>query len=93
VTLLSAFVDRLFLRRRRLVCRDAVELMSAYLEGAMSPDEQARFEAHLARCEACIAYLDQMRATIATLGHLPTAHLPNAVVDELVDLYRRHRAS
>ena len=90
----SAFAGRVFGRRRRaLVCRDAVELMTEYLEGAMSPEEQARFEAHLAHCDACTAYLDQMRATIATLGHLPADHLPDVVVDELVDLYRRHRAS
>jgi anti-sigma factor RsiW len=88
----SAFVGRVFGRRRALVCRDAVELMTEYLEGAMSPEEQARFEAHLARCDACTAYLDQMRATIGLLGHLPADHLPDVVVDELVDLYRRHRA-
>ena len=83
----------MFARRRAFVCRDAVELMTEYLEGVMSVDEQARFEAHLAQCDACTAYLDQMRATIATLGHLPTEHLPGDVVDELVELYRRHRAS
>ncbi len=89
---LSAFVGRVFERRRGLVCRDAVELMTDYLEGALSHDDHARFEAHLVHCEACTAYLDQMRTTVATLGHLRVDDLPDEVADELVDLYRRHRA-
>ena len=38
--------------------------MTDYLEGALAPAERARFEEHLAECEGCRAYLDQMRATI-----------------------------
>ena len=74
------------------MCRDAVELMTDYLEGALSPDDRARFEAHLVNCAACTAYLDQMRAAVATLGELRVEDLPDEVIDELVDLYRRHRA-
>ena len=74
------------------MCRDAVELMTDYLEGALSHADHARFEAHLVHCDACTAYLDQMRATVATLGHLRVDDLPDEVVDEPVDLYRRHRA-
>ena len=88
----SAFVRRLIDRRSALVCRDAVELMTDYLEGALSQRDHARFEAHLAHCVACAAYLDQMRATVATLGYLRAADLPDPVIDELVDLYRRHRS-
>ena len=79
-------IDRI---RRRMVCRDAVELMTEYLEGALPVAERHRFEAHLAHCAACTAYLDQMRATIDVLGRLDAAVLPSAVRDELVDLYRR----
>lgn len=79
-------------RRRTLVCRQAVELMTDYLEGALAPLERARFESHLAGCDACTAYLAQMRATIAALGHLPPDSLPPAVRNELIDLYRRYGA-
>jgi anti-sigma factor RsiW len=79
-------------RRDALRCRDAVELMTDYLEGALSPAEDARFEAHLVHCAACVLYLDQMRATVAVLGHLDADQLPDAVIDELVWLYRRHHA-
>jgi anti-sigma factor RsiW len=79
-------------RRRALMCRNAVELMTDYLEGALSPPDTAAFEGHLARCAACMRYLDQMRATVTALGQLDPGRLPEAVVDELVWLYRRHRA-
>lgn len=82
----------MFERRRALACRSAVELMTDYLDGALSQDDRVRFEAHLVHCDACTAYLDQMRATVAMLGHLRVDDLPDQVVDELVDLYRRHRA-
>ena len=80
-------------RRRRRdppapVCRQAVELMTDWLEGALAPAEAARFEAHLAGCDACTRYLGQMRALVDALGRLPPEALPPAVLDELVGLYR-----
>lgn len=82
----------LFRRRRAVVCREAVELVTDYLEGALSPQDRARFEAHLAQCPHCTRYLEQMRETIAALGRVePEALAPDAR-DELVALYRRWQA-
>ena len=69
---------RLRLRRRRpdpLVCREFVELVTDYLEGALPPDQRARFEAHLAECEGCTGYLEDMRSIATTLEsvELPAA--------------------
>jgi anti-sigma factor RsiW len=47
-----------------LSCRELVELVTDYLEGAMAPEERARFDAHLAGCPGCDRYLEQMRTTI-----------------------------
>lgn len=79
------------LRRRRddLVCRDAVALMAAYLDGALPGDDRARLEAHLAGCPHCSEYLAQMRVTIEALGRVEPDDLPPEAVDELVALYRR----
>ena len=91
---LPALVRRLLGRRRRLlVCRDAVELMTDYLEGALGPTDRRRFEAHLAACPACTAYLGQMRATVAAAGRLEPDELPPEVLEELVGLYRRVAAA
>lgn len=51
-------------------CRELVELVTAYLEGALSPADRMRFDAHLAQCDGCTTYLDQMRRTIELTGTL-----------------------
>ena len=45
------------LHRRDLVCRQAVELVTDYLEGTLSGRARRRFEAHLAACPHCTEYL------------------------------------
>ena len=79
-------------RRRAVVCREAVELVTDYLEGALSRRDRARLEAHLAACPHCHEYLEQMRATIAALGRVEPDELAPEVRDELVSLYQAWRA-
>ncbi len=73
----------LFRRRRAVVCRQAVELVTEYLEGALSERDRARFEAHLEECPHCSRYLEQMRATIAAVGRVEAEALEPEVRDEL----------
>ena len=54
--------------RRDLRCRQVVELVTAYLEGDLSARDRRRFEAHLAACEHCTTYVEQMRATLVRMG-------------------------
>jgi anti-sigma factor RsiW len=49
-------------------CVQAVALIGDYLEGALPRRERRRLEHHLAACEACRGYLEQMRTTIALTG-------------------------
>ena len=79
----------LFRRRRDVVCREAVELVTDYLEGALSGRDRARLEAHLAACPHCTEYLAQMRVTIAVMGRVEPGSLAPEARDELVSLYRR----
>ena len=76
-------------RRRAIVCRQAVELIAGYLDGALSEPERARLESHLADCPHCSEHLAQLRVTIVTLGHVEPDDLPDEALDELVSLYRR----
>ena len=59
---------RLWRRRSPLVCREFVELVTDYLEDRLPAAERARFETHLAECDGCGGYLEDMRALIATMG-------------------------
>jgi len=57
-------------RRQPLVCRELVELVTDYLEGALSRGGRTRFEAHLAGCPHCTLYIEQFRETVRLIGTL-----------------------
>lgn len=69
-------------------CRQVVELMTDYLDGALSAEDRARFEDHLNGCDGCRAYLAQLRATREVVGRLAEEPIPKAVEDELVKAFR-----
>jgi anti-sigma factor RsiW len=69
-------------------CRELVELVSDYLEDRLSPRDRARFEAHLAECEYCETYLEQMRQTVRALGRLPEESLSAEARDALLTAFR-----
>jgi predicted anti-sigma-YlaC factor YlaD len=60
-----------------LDCDEVVELVTAYLDGALEPDVVSRITEHLAGCEGCTRYVDQMRRTVTLLGRLPDGQLPD----------------
>ena len=73
---------------RVLSCREIVELVTDYLEGAMEPGPREEFEAHLALCPGCAEYVTQMRTTIQAIGHVPAETLPAHAQSELLDAFR-----
>jgi anti-sigma factor RsiW len=75
-----------------LSCRELVELITDYLEGALAPADAARFEGHLDGCDGCHAYVEQMRQTIAGLGHLPPESLSPEAERELLAAFREWRS-
>jgi anti-sigma factor RsiW len=54
--------------RRELTCRELVELVTEYLDGGLSRRDRRRFERHLAGCDACPRYVEQIRVTIRLAG-------------------------
>jgi len=75
-------------RRRPLTCQQVVELVTEYLDGVMEPRRRARFEAHLAGCDGCTNYLEQVRMTVAVAGRLDVGDVPVPVMSELVSAFR-----
>ncbi len=53
-----------------ITCRQAVGLMTDYLDGALGPDDLALVEAHLGECEGCAEHLRQIRITVAVTGRI-----------------------
>jgi anti-sigma factor RsiW len=78
-------------RMLAISCADALELMTDHIEGALSEADAARMRAHLAGCEACRVYLDQLRSTIEIVRETGPAEeflVDPERVDSLVDLFR-----
>jgi anti-sigma factor RsiW len=74
--------------RRGIVCQQAVELVTGYLEGTLARAGRRRFEAHLAGCPHCTEYLAQMRKTIKLTGSLTPGDLTPHMQDEFITIYR-----
>jgi anti-sigma factor RsiW len=47
-----------------MTCQQLVELVTDYLEDALTPEERVRFDAHLEVCPGCVTYLEQIRTTM-----------------------------
>ena len=73
---------------RELACHDFVELVTAYLEHALSPVDRERFEEHLVFCDGCSTYLDQMRETVAMTGRVQLEALPAELEARLLEAFR-----
>jgi anti-sigma factor RsiW len=69
-------------------CSEVVELMTEYLENALSVEDRRRFEEHLSGCGGCQAYLEQMRATLRLTGRLAAEPVPPELEDELLNAFR-----
>ena len=72
----------------QLSCQELVELVTAYLDDALQPAERARFEAHIADCDGCTSYLEQIRVTIACTGGLAPEQLDPAAERALLNAFR-----
>jgi anti-sigma factor RsiW len=75
-----------------LTCQQVVELVTAYLEGALPATERRRFETHIGLCDACTTYLEQMRLTLETLGRLEPESISPHAARELTEAFRDWRA-
>lgn len=76
-----------------LSCKELVELVTDYIEGALPPPAREAFEEHLELCEGCRAYLQQMELTIQLVGGLSEESIPAPARDELLDAFRDWKRS
>jgi anti-sigma factor RsiW len=77
-----------------VTCQEVVELVTEYFNGALTADEAEVFEQHLNFCEGCEWYVDQMRTTVSTVGHIPEEEeVPPEMRDRLLAAFRDWRQS
>jgi anti-sigma factor RsiW len=73
-------------------CQELVELVTDYLEGALAPEDRGRFESHIAACDGCRRYLDQIKVTVALSGRLTPEQLDPAAEAALLAAFRDWRS-
>ena len=71
-----------------ITCRELVELVTDYLEGGLAPANRARFEQHLEICAPCVAYVEQIRLTIAASGAISEEQLDPEARKDLLAVFR-----
>lgn len=76
-----------------LACRELVEIVTDYLEGALPAAETARLERHVATCPGCAEYLEQMRTLAGSLEGLSGDTFPREMRAGLIATFGRLRRS
>ena len=71
-----------------LACQELVELVTDYLEGVLPRRTRRRVERHLAACDGCDRYVEQMRRTLDLLGTVSVDALEQVEMDVLVEAFR-----
>src|SRR6266566_10019341 len=69
-------------------CREVVELVSEYLEGAMTPEQMTRFELHLNLCDGCSSFLEQIRTTAELVRSVSVEEIPEEMKTKLLAAFR-----
>jgi anti-sigma factor RsiW len=79
---------------RDLACKEFVELITAYLDGALPDDLRADVDEHLDMCDGCQNVLAQWRTIINLAGQLTEADVENTdelTRDRLISTFRELR--
>ncbi|MGH9705071.1 MAG: anti-sigma factor family protein [Candidatus Acidiferrales bacterium] len=74
-------------------CKELVELVTDYLERALSPLDSARFESHISKCDWCKLYIEQIELTVKSMGKLSESDIPARVQSELLEAFRTWKNS
>jgi anti-sigma factor RsiW len=79
-------------------CREFVEAVTEWMEGALDDDERVVLEEHLAICPHCLDYLGELRLAIAALRRTAGSSSgpdrlgpPPAVREALLTAFRQQR--
>jgi anti-sigma factor (TIGR02949 family) len=64
-------------------CREVVDLLNDYLDGALSAEDAAIVRAHLDACPPCVCYVATYQLTITLSRRLPAEAPPAQLLERL----------
>ena len=71
-----------------VVCRQVVELVTDYLEGALPNEVRAAVDRHVEQCAPCAVYIEQIRTTAGSLRQVSVESIDPGTRAELVSAFR-----
>jgi anti-sigma factor RsiW len=74
-----------------VTCRQVVQLLTDYLDGALSAADRARVDEHLAGCDACTAFIAQLRTMGRVTAELAAEDVPAPLKADLMRAFRDWR--
>ena len=75
----------------KATCRELVDEVTDYLEGALDPDEKARLDRHLDSCQGCRNYIDQLARLRELTGNLTKSDVAPDAAAALASAFRAWR--
>jgi len=76
-----------------LSCQEVVELVTEYLDGALTAERASLFEQHLNFCDGCVWYVDQIKMTVDAVGEVREEDVPPEARDRLMTAFRAWKSS
>lgn len=73
-------------------CKDCVDVLRDYLDGEMSPEDEAHFKSHLEDCPPCVEFLESYRATPGLCKKALAQRMPQELSEKL-KAYLREKAT
>jgi predicted anti-sigma-YlaC factor YlaD len=74
-------------------CEELVEKVTDYLDDALSPVDQARWDHHIGECLGCQGHLGEVRVTVHVMSTLDTERLPDDLESGLLAAFRQWAGS
>ena len=71
-------------------CKDAIELLLAYLEGELPETQRAALEEHLGACAPCVEFVATYRRTPDLCKKALQATMPKDLADSLKAFLRKN---
>jgi anti-sigma factor (TIGR02949 family) len=69
-------------------CKDSVNLLMDFLDGEMSPEEEAHLKEHLSACPPCMDFLKTYRATPGLCKRALAKQMPQELSSKLTEFLR-----
>lgn len=70
-------------------CKSAIELLQAFLEGELSPEEHKELKAHLEACPPCVQFVESYKKTSKLCRNALETKMPAELASSLCNFLKK----